>query len=791
MAIKDNLTPLHGYAIRGLSKAKQHDNNLFIDALQAPLDQAEKDLYQAKLESFLDTAEDDWLEYWGSWLGLHRANGQGDDNYRKALKSHVLHSRNTIESLREALAKFLKTKVENIFIYEPFRDMMIWNSSSWNTYKFYPSTYYRYAVIDIQLDAAYNNVASQIINLFRPAGVMWVITSLVNVLNDNAPIIDFSAQTFGYPFITEYIDYAGFLKRDSHYITPAISKNVEIDDPFIYNDSLLNGGKKYYALSRAINGVSFLGLTVGSVTPVDDENYLSAYERIDPLSNMQANQLSHMDDMGVDYKLSSTYDSYNLINGSKNWSFAYENIDPSQLAIQDVKFENDGSVIEQHQMTKVSANDLSKVSGIGIALDLGLFNLEVNKNYVFSVDARSNNTNMTINAGSNSQDETLTSNWKRFFISFTYINGMQLKVVTKYDSSTADKWNLDLRNPKLVLDTQNSNDKVWTPSHEEANRSTLLGIVDFYNYFADDNPSGLTKKQKVLDMVDSSPIKNLVFRMKQSNFNPDMVKAYAYDFDLKIWVGLQGLTLTNKYQSYHLSFVSLKPYLNDNGLFFIKLSPQETDNTITVDYFGFSYGSNEYGVTECYMPLQSGYGAWIQTTMVPPEQLDLPLADIARVDHAILRTKRGLKTLLYQKQTDLSTLINLGTITPRMTNDSFYLDFDYKFTNTDSGDIYLELSDTTTSRKQDVRLLSSNDYTKSGHISYKIKNINNPTDLYLYADATGDAYHVAVSQLSENYGGNGQNLFTNSWKATGISADAPYKVFTDVNGRGESVVRIN
>ena len=63
MAIKDNLTPLHGYAIRGLSKAKQHDNNLFIDALQAPLDQVEKDLYQAKLESFLDTAEGDWLEY--------------------------------------------------------------------------------------------------------------------------------------------------------------------------------------------------------------------------------------------------------------------------------------------------------------------------------------------------------------------------------------------------------------------------------------------------------------------------------------------------------------------------------------------------------------------------------------------------------------------------------------------------------------------------------------------------------------------------------------------------------
>lgn len=609
MAIKDNLTPLHGYAIRGLSEAKQHDNNLFIDALQAPLDQAENDLYQAKLESFLDTAEGDWLEYWGSWLGLHRANGQDDDDYREALKAHVLHSRNTIESLREALANFLQTKVENIFIYEPFRDMMVWNSSSWNTYKFYPSTYYRYAVIDIQLDAAYNNVTSQIINLFRPAGVMWVITSLVNVLNNNAPIIDFSTQTLGYPFITEYIDYAGFLKHDSNYITPAINKNVEIDDPFIYNDSLLNGGKEYYALSRAINGVSFLGLTVDSVAPVQDEDYLSAYERIDPLSNMQANQLSRMDDMGVNYNLSSTYDSYNLINGSKNWSFSYENIDPSQLAIQDVDFENDGSVVEQHQMTKVSADDLSKLSGIGIAIDLGLFNLEDNKKYVFSVDARSNNTDMTVSAGSTTQDSTLTKNWKRYSFSFIYNTGMQLKLVTNYNSSTANPWELDLCNPKLVLDTGNSNDTVWTPSRVEANRSTLLGIVDFYNYIADDTPSGLTKKQKVLAAIDKNPIKNIVFRMKQVNFNPDIVKAYAYDFNLKIWVELQDLELTNKYQSYYLPFVSIKPYLNDNGLFFIKLLPKDTDNTITVDYFGFSYSSNEYGVTECYMPSQDGYGA--------------------------------------------------------------------------------------------------------------------------------------------------------------------------------------
>ena len=67
-------------------------------------------------------------------------------------------------------------------------------------------------------------------------------------------------------------------------------------------------------------------------------------------------------------------------------------------------FENDGSVVEQHQMTKVSADDLSKLSGIGIAIDLGLFNLEENEKYVFSVDVRSTNTDMTVSAGSTTQD---------------------------------------------------------------------------------------------------------------------------------------------------------------------------------------------------------------------------------------------------------------------------------------------------------------------------------------------------------------------------------------------------
>lgn len=242
--IKDYLHPLWGKSIRGLSYPDGKANDAFIDALQQDIDTGEKDMYLAKLSAFLDTATGKWLDYWGEWLGLHR-NQRNDDGYRSALKKHVLHSRNTIDAIRDAVATYLDTNRNRIYVYEPYRDMFIYNSSNWNTYKFYPSVYYRYAVIDVKIDHPIDGVVAQIINLFRPAGVIFVITNLINVLNDNAPIIDFSVDASN-NIISNDFDYVGFTQNNFVVLSPSLDAVLDNDEePFTYNKDSWNGGKKY------------------------------------------------------------------------------------------------------------------------------------------------------------------------------------------------------------------------------------------------------------------------------------------------------------------------------------------------------------------------------------------------------------------------------------------------------------------------------------------------------------------------------------------------------------------
>lgn len=887
-----------GRKVRGLHHPNGEANDAFLDSLQKPLDQAERDLYQAKLESFLDTAEGPWLEYWGSWLGLHRLNGWGDDHYRQALKDHVLHTRNTITALRKEIASFLKTNIENVYIYEPYRDMFIWNADRWNTYKFYPSTYYRYAVIDVQLDAPYNKVVNEIINLFRPAGVMWVITSLVNSINENAPIIDFTADTDDFHFITEYIEYAGVLKRESYHITPNISKNWDIQDPFIYNDSLLNGGKEYYALSRVINGVSFLGKpTNGSkVEPKKDWDYVTAYKSVDSLSAMEANRLSNSDGYGIDYKFNEIYKSYNLLEKSKAFGFPREDYEMSGVTV----FNNDGTTSIKYSLNNKQINEASLLQGSykipyldteylawqhidtlvnlspgtyvmkfqsraldgsttkhvrvrvycpdddtvapgcdfgGNAFDLtdkvqyftftipndgkyyrlflyngtcddntgdanktvefynvrlmlmtGRYNnfgpyvqpdyinkkLQKGKTYVFSADIRGKNTqlvnfqreNIATAESSVQLPVNLTDNWKRVYIKLdlTDPNIGGAFVIYAQWTGQGDDFSFEVRNVKLAeASTDLQADTSWSPTKEEANRATLMGIVDFYNYFLTDTASGNSKVDEVLKHVDDAPIKNLTIRMKQDTINPTLVKAYLYDFNVDTWVQQNDFKLINQYQSCHLPLVSLAPYLNDNGLFFVKLEPTDPTITLTVDYYGFSYGSNKYGVVDCYMPAQDGYGAWIKNIDVPISQLKIARVDQSHVGEGRLKDLVGISTIITKDDLRLSGSHSLGTITPSMENDLFFIDFDYKFDDpANLSNITLDILDVKNTRHNLVVLSDYTKYGSTGHISKQLPRIYGPSELTLSTTAPGEATKVTITQKTQQIGNYGKNLLSGS-----------------------------
>lgn len=429
MALKDELHPLHGYKIRGLQIPSQEANTAFIDAIQKGLTTGEQQMYQARLEAFLDTSEGEWLDYWGQWLGLHR-EGRNDDIYRNALKQHVLHKRNTITSIRETLATYLKTNIENIYIYEPWRDMFVYNSSKWNTYKFYPSTYYRYAVIDVQIDAPFNQSIAKLINLFRPAGVYWVITSLVNVLSRKAPIVDFTIDT-RYHFISDDIDYVGFLQRHNNSITPDYFFNLSINNPFIYNKSLFNGGRVYYQAQNDNQGVASIAPMYHSDTvPKDEDTRETAFSYIQPLKYGDTTLLSKVDGHGVDYP-------FKAVNSNLMTGVTKENNSNTYHLIADwINYHaktNDNLFIYGQRAVQTYTSEIRKYK---IRLPKGDYTFSVNTEQVtFPFKIYVHILQDAVNSDTDLSSETFPANQKqKFSVSFSLKNNATVELSPIYTS---------------------------------------------------------------------------------------------------------------------------------------------------------------------------------------------------------------------------------------------------------------------------------------------------------------------------------------------------------------------
>lgn len=247
---------------RGNTDKENHTlHDILIETLQASLDEAQAKELDAKVDAYLDTSRGDFLDRFGSWLGLYRKNTWKDDYYRDRIKKHVLTGRGTINNIRMGLANFLETEIKNIYIYEPYTDMFILNKSILNGKDRLTSPYYRYAVIDISVDAPIKSDITDIINLFRPAGVVWVLTNDINGLSLDAPIIDLILPRQQRLSLTNY-GYYGWLRNTNYDINPGIDDSTTaVENPFLYNDdeSLLNGGKVLYANAKTNQNYTYLG----------------------------------------------------------------------------------------------------------------------------------------------------------------------------------------------------------------------------------------------------------------------------------------------------------------------------------------------------------------------------------------------------------------------------------------------------------------------------------------------------------------------------------------------------
>ncbi|AYH92094.1 hypothetical protein [Lactobacillus phage Dionysus] len=314
------LSFLHPLWKRSLNEYDDSVNSAVIGALNQSLSKSEEDMVQSKVESYLSTADSKWLDYWGYWFGERRKSGWSDDYYRSRIVNHVEHARGTVDALRDAIADFINTNKDNIYIYEPYRDMFIWNSSKYNTKKYFSSTYYRYAVIDIQISASYPKEIVSIINLFRPAGVLWVLTETVNSRNSDAPIIDIKNPKDVFVPKIENDFIFGLRKRTRLVISPSKDEYETVTNPFTYNkkDSLFNNRDSLFMGATQISKrYSFVGQSLFDYTPTANDTLEDSSYNVEQLSTSDIASVSTKNGRGKTFGFNQAKD--NLISNASKY----------------------------------------------------------------------------------------------------------------------------------------------------------------------------------------------------------------------------------------------------------------------------------------------------------------------------------------------------------------------------------------------------------------------------------------------------------------------------------------
>lgn len=587
MAIKDNLQPFWGFNVQGITKDDGSANDAFISSLQSELDKTELDLYSSKLETYLDTANGRWLDYWGRWLGLHRDN-RSDDDYRTALINHVLHERNTIPALTKALSDFLKINQDHIYIYEPWRDMFVWNASHYNTHKFFTDPYYRYAVIDIQIEGPYSDIINEIINLFRPAGVYWVVTSLVNVINNTAPILDLSLPT------TQIIessdtDYANFTQTNSAYLNSKLDLATYVGDPFNYNKDNLNAGKQYMTSNSSYNPVVYIGS--------NKEDYGTAIE-----TTGGTNLLT-----GTSSDLQNAPDSTGGYNGGLLHVFSSDEL--GSLAGSQVTARVFIHNTTTHTVNLVIWTDNGKF-GVGNGIPAG-------------TDGYSTITAYNINPKATKGDISVRSYTENVAISGVQYKELKLEkgsVATPWcpnpSDSTYDSWLQTKQQAELGITSQNlkqqlgsqittqptvisSIDSQASSFTVDQTQTSLLGGVDLLGYLTvyeqAVKSSEQTAKQFILANLANSNTQRLELVL-QNQANIDLtqdVRLELYDYNLHLWIRpIIEYEVHSDYTIFKVSLSSIAPYLSDGGNFMFQLWPTVANITnLSVNYLGYLFNA--------------------------------------------------------------------------------------------------------------------------------------------------------------------------------------------------------
>ena len=549
---------LHPLMQRGMTKDPNSVYNALINALNSPLNNAESDILRSKTNIMLSQAPEDWLDTFGSWLGLKRKDKEPDNVYRKRLMEWVLTDKNDVSSIRNAIANFLNISSDCVYVYEPYTDMLYYNKlgSDYNSLEYFASSYYNYCVIDVQIDNTFPiREIQDIINLFRPAGVIYVLTMNINSFNHNAPIIDMS-EDGSTPMFYDETYYAGFNQRVQALITPGLSDDITVTNPFFWSTSLseLNEGREYQNEDSQFNDYMVLGEYYNDYNPKDTDTFTDGRVYAKNYSLQDRNLMAKRDNDCLKFNIGkfdsdyqplsftttlnqgSSYNNnvYSVNSNSKGITFTFSNLDP-----------NFTYILFYHTIT--GSLDIESV-------DSAVTNGDLNMEY------------MVVYPGGDNGNITFTS--------------------TKGISSFNNVSLIKLNSGDKTTTTYNYNTSIET-AYGLGGVANVMGALQMHFSL----PSNINKNNLLTDYYSES---HLTIRMKadipiKSTHNIDI---YIYDFSANIWSLFRTISIDDtSYINQNIRINDYSDILNSEGCLFYKIV---SDIDIDVDYFGLSFSNYVY-----------------------------------------------------------------------------------------------------------------------------------------------------------------------------------------------------
>lgn len=630
---------IHPLLRRGKRKDEYDDSNFAVlNALNYELTQAEQETISSKIHSSLESATGEFLDAWGAWFGVYRKDGWTDEYYRKRIIRELLLKRGTVPAIIEALVDFLEDNEATVTIYEPWRNIFYTNKSDLNGEDHLMGYYYRFAIIDISIDRPFPPEIVEVIQSFKPAGVLFYIR-LDTSTNPNTQVVDSPYVYLDVNNKTEIEQWLG-LKYD---VRGNLNLNNQIrevvdDDIFHTNDSSLNStdvlagsfshDRGYLHLASASvlkayvpTATTTLNSMMTELGEAGQDMYIftenaddrSATIQVPLLPNAIVNKGYAWSADGSD-RFTTAYPTENLVTkGSPDWQSATA-LSGTWDFIQFEKFEIGkdiqlGETLSFSGTIEISSATPSDVPNFGVGLCIigyqGTTPWSVYSDMVtVSEKSKVLNISRVINEASNITHIGFAIRKRGVStvdttIRYKNLKGVKGTITQAQFFTTSPKTDLLNAYPTYIGSATTVSSKpadyTWYPN-VTTNASTYVAFdVNAYitNNFSAEYAILRAKLSETdaLNTLLSNPVISSKIRGVVSPTDPLSFTVSIYDFSASKWFSLGTNSISTTTTRYNMKFNRAVDYINDNKILFLKLEFVRKTKTVTaeLDMLNFTF----------------------------------------------------------------------------------------------------------------------------------------------------------------------------------------------------------